>query len=140
VRGLRVEPADEQVAATLQVAAGTPVVALARVRLADDDPIVIETSYLPSARFPELEAVDFTRARLYDTLTSRYGTRPVRARETFQPVLLTAEEASALGGRGGDPALRVERVAYDADGEVIEYCRSTLRGDRYRYSVEMRDP
>jgi GntR family transcriptional regulator len=140
VRDLRVEPADEQVATMLGVPELTPVVALARVRLADDDPIVTETSYLPAGRFPGLEAVDFTRARLYDTLTSRYGARPVRARETFEPVLLASDEAQVLGGKGGDPALRVERVAYDADGEVIEYCRSTLRGDRYRYSVEMRDP
>ncbi len=111
-----------------------------RLRLADDDPLVSETSYLPAARFPGLETVDFTRVRLYDTLTDAYGVRPVRARETFEPVLLTAAEALLLGGARGDPALRVERVAFDAQGGHIEFCRSTLRGDRYRYSVELREP
>lgn len=140
VLGLRTEPATDAVAAALEVSPRTTVVALSRIRLADDDPLVAETSYLPAARFPGLEAVDFTRVRLYDTLTERYGVRPVRAREAFEPVLLSASEARALGGARGDPALRVYRVAFDAHGGVIEYCRSTLRGDRYRYSVELREP
>jgi GntR family transcriptional regulator len=140
VLGLRVESASAPVAEALGLGPGAPVVALSRLRLADDDPLVSETSYLSAARFPGLEAVDFTRARLYDTLTETYGVRPVRARETFEPVLLTAAEASLLGGARGDPALRVERVAFDAQGALIEFCRSTLRGDRYRYSVELREP
>lgn len=139
VRSLRVEKADDHVASVLGVSEGTPVVALGRIRLADDDPIVTETSYLPASRFPGLEEVDFSRVRLYDTLTAGYGVRPMRARETFEPVLLTADEARVLGRRRGDPALRVERTTFDSEGNVIEYCRSTLRSDRYRYSVELTD-
>jgi DNA-binding GntR family transcriptional regulator len=33
----------------------------------------------------------------------------------------------------------VDRTAYDADGSIVEYCQSTVRGDRYRYSVELRE-
>ena len=51
-RGARVAT---QVAEGLGLAPGTPVVALSRVRLADDQPIVSETSYLPAARFTGLE-------------------------------------------------------------------------------------
>jgi len=139
VMDLRVESASQEVAEHLGLPAGSPVVALSRIRLADDDPLVTETSYLPAARFPGLQHVDFTRARLYDTLAEAYGVRPVRASETFEPVLLTAAEAAVLGGARRDPALRVERIAFDAQGTIIEYCRSTLRGDRYRYSVELRE-
>ena len=77
--------------------------------------------------------------RLYDTLLNAYGCRPTRARETFEPILLTADEAALLDQRRGEPALRVERVAFDQDDAPIEFCRSTVRGDRYRYSVELRD-
>jgi GntR family transcriptional regulator len=115
------------------------VVALRRLRLAGPDPLVVETSHLPAARFPGLETVDFSAVRLYDTLLNAYGCRPTRARETFSPVLLTADEAALLDQRRGDPALRVERVAFDQDDLPIEFCRSTVRGDRYRYSVELRD-
>ena len=139
VREIGVEPAAAEVADGLGLAAGTPVVALSRVRLADEQPIVSETSYLPAARFKGLEQVDFSHASLYETLTASYGVRPVRARETFVPVLLDDEEAAILGGEAGDPVLSVERTTYDADGVIIEYCQSILRADRYRYSVELRD-
>lgn len=136
---LRTEPAPDIVSEALGLRAGTKVVALRRLRLAGPDPLVVETSHLPAARFPGLETVDFSQVRLYDTLLNRYGCRPTRARETFEPVLLTADEASLLDQRRGEPALRVERVAFDQDDVPIEFCRSTVRGDRYRYSVELRD-
>ena len=139
VLDLVVEPADEGVAAALDLEPGVPVVALHRIRLADDEPIVVETSRLPAARFPGLELVDFSTVRLYDTLTTAYGCRPTRARETFEPILLTAAEAHLLGQRRGEPALRVDRIAWDQDDQPIEHCRSTVRGDRYRYAVELRD-
>jgi GntR family transcriptional regulator len=137
VRGLRVEPAGKHVAAALELEPGEPVVALARIRLADDEALVTETSYLPAARFPGLERIDFRQRSLYDTLTSQFDVRPLRARETFEPVLLSAEEAAQLGVVPGGPALRVERTTFDGDGNVIEYCRSTVRADRYHYSVEL---
>jgi GntR family transcriptional regulator len=139
VLDLRTLPAADDVGDALGVDAGTPVVALRRLRLAGPDPLVVETSHLPAARFPGLETVDFSAVRLYDTLLNAYGCRPTRARETFSPVLLTADEAALLDQRRGDPALRVERVAFDQDDLPIEFCRSTVRGDRYRYSVELRD-
>jgi GntR family transcriptional regulator len=139
VLGLRKEPASEAAAEALRIEPGTEVVALRRLRLAGPDPLVVETSHLPAARFPGLETVDFSRVRLYDTLMNRYGCRPTRARETFEPILLTADEAALLDQRRGEPALRVERIAFDQDDVPIEFCRSTVRGDRYRYSVELRD-
>ncbi len=139
VRSVGVAPATDEVADGLGLAPATPVVALSRIRLADEQPIVSETSYLPAARFKGLEAVDFSAVSLYDTLTSTFGVRPVRARETFVPVLLGDDEATILGGDAGDPVLSVERTTYDADGAIIEFCQSVLRADRYRYSVELRD-
>ena len=139
VLDLRTQPAADDVAEALGLVPGTPVVALRRLRLAGPDPLVVETSHLPAARFPGLERVDFASVRLYDTLLKDYGCRPTRARETFEPVLLTADEAALLDQRRGEPALRVERVAFDQDDVPIEFCRSTVRGDRYRYSVELRD-
>lgn len=139
VRAIGTEPASDGVAEALGLAPATPVVVLSRLRLADDQPIVSETSYLPAARFKGLEQVDFSAASLYQKLTASFGVRPARARETIVPVLLDDDEAAILGGRPGDPVLNVERTTYDSDGVIIEYCQSILRADRYRYSVELRE-
>ena len=138
VREIGLRLAEGDVADGLGLAPGTTVVALSRVRLADDRPIVAETSYLPSARFKGLEDVDFSAASLYETLSADYGVRPMRAREYFVPVSLSVDEALVLGGKPGDPVLNVERTTYDGEGVIIEFCQSILRADRYRYSVEMR--
>jgi GntR family transcriptional regulator len=137
VRGLRVEPAGPRVADALELEPGEAVVALARIRLADDEALVTETSYLPAARFPGLEDIDFRQRSLYDTLTTRFEVRPARARESFEPILLSNDEARQLGVEPGRPALRVERTTFDGEGNVIEFCRSTVRADRYHYSVEL---
>ena len=137
--GLVLEPAPDAVAAALELAPGTPVTALRRLRLADDEPLIVETSYLPAERFPRLADHDFDHQRLYDILTVDYGARPVRAREVFEPVLLSSEEAEVLGKRPGDPGLLLERIACDADDRPVEFCRSVVRGDRCRYFVELRE-
>jgi GntR family transcriptional regulator len=138
VQALGVEPAGPSVAAALGIPAGDPVVALRRLRSADDEPMMLETSWLPVRRFPGLVDRDLEHARLYDVLADEYGVRPSRAREEFEPVLLSSDDARLLGKHTGDPALLLERVAFDAEGRPIEFCRSVVRGDRCRYFVELR--
>lgn len=138
VQALGVEPAGPSVATALGIALGEPVVALKRLRSADDEPIMLETSWLPVRRFPGLVDRDLEHARLYDVLADGYGVRPARAREEFEPVLLSSDDARLLGKHTGDPALLLERVAFDPEGHPIEFCRSIVRGDRCRYFVELR--
>jgi GntR family transcriptional regulator len=68
VLDLRLQPAPDDVADALGIVVGTTVVALRRLRMAGPDPLVVETSDLPAARFSGLERVDFSSVRLYDTL------------------------------------------------------------------------
>ena len=137
VLAVGVEGASRTVATALGLAPGIPVVGLRRLRLADNEPLVAETSYLPEARFPGLGDCDFERRGLYDTLVTDYGVRPSRAHEVFEPVLLTSDEAGLLHKHGGDPALVVERTTFDPAGEPIEFCRSVVRSDRFRYFVDL---
>ena len=47
-------PAPEEVARNLHLEQDTPVIELSRIRYADSEPIMHETSYLPAERFPDL--------------------------------------------------------------------------------------
>ena len=132
----RSEPAGEAVAAALGIRAGAPTLYLERLRLAAEEPLLLEQVHLPSERFPGLIATDLQTNSLYDLLTTRYGTRIVRAREALEPVLLPAREARILGRAARTPALLIEGVAYAADGSPVEFGRTYVRGDRTRYYVE----
>jgi GntR family transcriptional regulator len=132
----RPESAGEGIAAALQLEPGSPTLYLERLRLADGEPLLLEQVHLPAERFPGLLATDLEHNSLYDLLTARYGTRVVRAREAIEPVLLRAREARLLDQPPGRPALLVEGIAYDLEGNPIELARSYVRGDRTRYYIE----
>ena len=53
-----------------------------------------------------------------------------------EPIALPAREAQLLGVEPHRPALLIEGVAFDRDGQPVEFARSYVRGDRTRYYVE----
>jgi GntR family transcriptional regulator len=130
------ETAGESAAAALEIRLGSPIFTIARVRLADGTPLLLEEVSLPADRFPGLLDEDLESGSLYDILADRYGAQIVRAREALEPVLLRAREARLLDVPPGRPALLVEGVAFVSDGTAVEYSRSHVRGDRTRYYVE----
>ncbi len=102
-----------------------------RIRLADGRPIVIEHSQFPARLFPGLLDCRLDGS-LYDLLAASYGMRPHRARESLEPVIAGVREAEALEVEEGAPLMPVERTAYAADGQPVEYARDLFRGDRTR--------
>jgi len=132
----RIEPAGEAVASLLGVSRETPVFYLERVRLGGGEPLLLEQARLPAERFPGLLAFDFERRSLYDILADRYGTPIVRARESVEPVQLRQRDAQLLGAPARSLALRIDGIAYAANGDAVEAARSFVRGDRTRYYLE----
>ena len=128
------QPAGPATAAVLQLAEGEHVYSVRRIRLADGMPLVLEHSQFPAATFP-----DMLRCRLdgslYELLEDRYGLRPHHARERLEPVTATMREAEALEVEEGAPLMLVERTAYAADGQPLEFARDLFRGDRTRVVV-----
>jgi GntR family transcriptional regulator len=132
----RPESAGAAVAGALGLQLGSPTLYLERLRLADNQPLLLEQVHLPAERFPGLLATDLEGRSLYDLLSERYDVRVARTRETLEPVLLRAREARLLDRRPGSPALLIEGIASTSEGTPIEFSRTFVRGDRSRYYVE----
>jgi len=128
--------ADPVVARHLQIGSTAPVVIITRLRYVDGEPIMLETSHLPSSICPGLEQEIHIEA-LYDHLEARYGIYVSRAEEFLQAVAATPEEAAHLGIPRGMPVFLVERVSYTPEDKPIEFRHSVVRGDRFRYKVEL---
>jgi GntR family transcriptional regulator len=116
------------------------VVKVSRLRLADGEPLILESSYLPAELFPELTRGRLEERSLYDVLREDYGIRVVRGRESFEPILIESDEAKRLGVPAHSPGLLVQREAFDAGGRCVEFCSSVVRGDRARYTIELAAP
>lgn len=136
-----VTAASKAVASKLGLAPGERVVYLTRLRLADEEPIMLETSYLPEKYCQGLDRIDFRGRPLYDVLGQDFGVELTRARETFEAGVADEYEASWLRIWPGAPVMLLERLAYmkgkDGQDTPIEFCRSVVRGDRCRFQVDL---
>lgn len=130
---------DKELVDKLGVLPEEKFVRLQRVRLADGEPLAIETSFLRRKFCPELEEIDFNNESLYRVLNERYGIDLGRAEQTVEATLSGEFETQILNIEKAVPMLSTERITYLTDGEtVIEYARSTYRADRYKLYVELR--
>jgi GntR family transcriptional regulator len=125
------EPASARLADRLEVAAGSPVVVIERVRYADGVPMAHERAYLSADRFPGVADIDLDKRSLYDQLAAGWRVTPTTADQRLSAVAADAHEADLLGISPGDPALLFRRITRDAAGEVMEFTRSLYRADRY---------
>ncbi len=120
--------------AALDLHQGAQVTRLYRLRTANERPLCVEHTALPSAYLPDPDSVDVS---LYELLSER-GFRPVRARQTLRAELLNIEQARLLTVPTGSPCLHIERLSFLADGTPIEFVSSYYRGDSYSFAVELR--
>jgi len=131
--------ADASVAEKLQLAPGDRVFRLRRLRLADGEPMGLQTAYIAQDLAPNLAAENFERDSLYEVF-EKYGLVPSRARETHFAVLLGPEDAELLGAAEGSPGMAAERVTFLSSGRPLELVHSVMRGDRYKIILDLTRP
>ncbi|MBI1896459.1 MAG: GntR family transcriptional regulator [Acidobacteria bacterium] len=132
-----VMPADAALAERLGLRPGDDVFVLKRLRLADGEPMSIQTAHIPLELAPGLPEESLDDASLYEILQLHYGRQPSRAREAHSAVLIEAEDAELLGVPPGSPALAAERIAYLESGQPLEFVHSVVRGDRYKIVLDL---
>jgi GntR family transcriptional regulator len=133
----RVIPATLALAAIFSVPMNTEIVLLSRLRLSDDNPLAIEEAYIRHQICPGILAYDFSKESLYNVLATQYNTILVRAEQTMEAGLATSTEAELLQITPPSPVLRIERLSYNEQHTLVEYVRSTYRGDRYKFHTTL---
>ncbi|HEX2916654.1 MAG TPA: GntR family transcriptional regulator [Chloroflexia bacterium] len=121
----------------LGLAPGSAVFQVKRLRLADGEPIMLETTNLPLNQFPKLPQADFSKVSLYQFLREEHSFTIARLRETLEPVVLRDNESKLLGVEKGSPAMLVQISAFGLTGQAVEYSQALVRGDRCQYFLEL---
>lgn len=128
--------ADERLATKMKIAPFTDVFQVVRLRIADDEVLLYETSYVPQAVFPHLTRADLAEKPMYDVFHDDYQIGVTRAIERFSATNVRSEEAKYLKVTPSQPAMLIKRYAYHNE-TLIEYTISVARGDKFDYTVEL---
>ncbi|UDF16113.1 GntR family transcriptional regulator [Bacillus pumilus] len=115
----------------LQLSNGDDIFELKRIRLANDEPMAIETSYIPEAFAGDLTREHLTGS-IYEYIETQTGLTIAHAKQELEANVASNEEAHVLSISTGDPVLSIARTTYFQNDIPFEYVLSVYRGDRYK--------
>ena len=109
------------------------VIKLTRIRFANDEPLLIETTYIPYNLVPSLIEKDMEHNSLYSILNEKYQLFFSHAVETYEAISIGRKEAKLLKCKPFTPGFFIERIAYLEDGTSVELTNSITRADRCKF-------
>lgn len=129
---------SSEAALALGLGPGAEVWHISRIRLADGEPVALETTEVVAEGTPDLlRKADFGRMSLYAVLQEQFGLRPASAEQTLAAAAADESVAVPLGIAIGAPVLRLTRLTRDAAGRPFEHVRSHYRGDAFVMKVRL---
>ena len=130
----KIIPATEDLARNLSLKVGEDkVIKLTRIRLANNEPLLIETAYIPYNLAPSLIKEDMEHNSLYSILNEKYQLFFSHAVETYEAISIGRKEARLLKCRSLSPGFFIERMAYIEDDTPVELTNSIIRADRCKF-------
>ena len=129
------EELDPDIAAKLWLPADTPLLHLVRLRMADDEPLALDRTWLPSHLTTGLREADLSHTGLYDELAARCGIRLTGGREVLSADVPSRADRSLLQLPRGAAALSIQRTGC-LEGRPLEWRWTLIRGDRFAVSAE----
>ncbi len=130
-------PAPEDVAERLDLLPGVEMARIERLRIANDEPLSIEESYLVHSYCPGILDEDYADSPLREALEVKFGIQIVRAKQIIRAVRASTRQARLLEIAARSPLLFLERVSYSQQNLPVEFLRIYYRGDRYSLFNEL---
>jgi GntR family transcriptional regulator len=131
--------ATAEVARSLALRSGDPVVQVRRILSFGGVPTILEDLWLPGNAFKGMTAdqVAGYHGPTYAMFELEFGVRMVRAEEKIRAVLPDEQQAALLKVEQQMPLLIVERVAYTYNDVPMELRRGLYRTDTHHYRNEL---
>ncbi len=127
---------DNWLAGETGAAPGDKFFYITRLLMGGEEIYGYEISYIPADIVGAMSKEEIQENGLYHTIFLRSGLVGDDATEIFEAVNCPQNIALHLGIRKNDAIMKITRHTR-AQGRFIEYCVSMMRGDRYRYHVNL---
>lgn len=130
------EAATSEVAQSLGIKENDFVYKLIRLRFANDQPVVLITSYIPASKIPKLIDEDFSKVSLYVTL-KQMGSEVRRVKRRLEVIKADETSADLLNVNLNDPLFYFHTQGYTSDNTAVEYSIAKYRGDINYFVMEI---
>jgi GntR family transcriptional regulator len=125
-------PSGREIAERLKLRENTPVYEIKRVRLADNVPMALETTYLPANLVKGLTE-EIINQSLYQYIEDKLSLTIHEATQQIEASIAKDQELRLLEIEKGSPVLLILRSSYLEDGTPFEFVKSAYRADRYKF-------
>lgn len=129
-------PANSFIANELKISEYAPVYEIKRIRLADGEPMALETNYL-SANLVKGLTEEEVKASIYSYVEEKLGLSITHAEQLIESVRASEEHEKLLFIEKDHPMLYIQRNTFLLDGTPLELVKSVYRGDRYKFQIKM---
>ena len=129
--------AEVSVASKLNIPVSSTIYYCQRLRLINQEPVMLEQFSMPLYRFPDLEKYDLENRSFYEIAEHEYGIIIRQAQQSLEAVSATEFEAGLLGIEPGAALMLERRLAFDQDDQPVECGDDLYRGDHFRFVTEV---
>lgn len=129
--------ATDAVARQLALPAGTPVVRIQRVRLADGMPLSFDETWLPQEIGERIVGNDLETEPIFSLLEQKYNMPLVEAEYRLEATCANETVAQALGIEPGSPIFLIERTSYCVGHQPVDYEKLHYRGDQIQFVTRL---
>ena len=131
------QPADKEAARALRCRAGTPVVAVERLRFQGQEPLVYCVEIVRRDSLPDVLDGEAFRGSLNDLL-ERARKRPRMSSASVSAVELPKAAARVVGAKHQGPWLLITETCFTDRGEPVVFARDYHRGDAFSFNFSRR--
>ncbi|WP_282607946.1 GntR family transcriptional regulator [Pelagibius sp. Alg239-R121] len=134
-----IETPEQSVRDALDLVEDEAVVAIQRLRLVEDQPVLYEEICLPHLRFAAFLTLRLSEIGplLYPIYEEFCGQIVARAQEQLTACSADALVAKNLGIEKGAPVVAIKRIAMGYDGRALEWRRSWGAAETFQYHVDI---
>ena len=110
---------------------------LYRKRLADNEPIMRNISYMSYDKCSFVLNEDFSKKTIHEVLNSNANTQINRIERIIESVPAGPEDEKVLDMEIGSPVQKIITMRYNSKDELLEYSFSYYRGDQHKIYIKI---
>ncbi len=113
------------------------IIYIKRLHLIDNEPILLQETYIPYHICPLLLEDDIENNSLFDLFDKRYGIKITMVRNHIEIAYLTADEARLIGLTEGTATILLHQYFYSGE-TLVMYSRSVKRTDKFKFLIDLK--